>query len=221
MTDRGLSYAIREGLYLVVDPGIGAGKLLEKLASALSSGVITAVQLWDNWQEPAEKNAIIVQLCELAKAHNVPVLANNDWKLLKAFPLDGVHFDILPQDIEHIKEEIGRELIVGVTLSNDIWVLKEARAGHLDYISFCSMFPSSSAVDCEIVHPEAVTQARQLRDLPLFLAGGIREDTIPQLPDIPFDGLAVISGIMNAEDPRTAALALHQALHKQLKKGIK
>ena len=74
--------------------------------------------------------------------------------------------------------------------------VKWAAEHHVDYISFCSMFPSSSAATCEIVSYESVKKAAKIFDKPLFLAGGIYPGNIKQLKDLEYDGIAVISGII-------------------------
>lgn len=205
---------IKGGLYLVVDPNMEHSKLLLALDSALESQVIAAVQIWDHWPDGRLSATLINEICRRAHRYHTPVLTNNQSELLWDYPLDGVHFDTLPTDIGRIKKELNRPVIVGVTLSNDIRILQEVHAGELDYFSFCSIFPSSSAHDCEIVQPAVVDAARAMVDIPLFLAGGINMENIKHLAAIPFDGIAVISGIMNDDNPKLAALEMYESINK-------
>ncbi|MFX9050287.1 thiamine phosphate synthase, partial [Acinetobacter baumannii] len=84
---------------------------------------------------------IISSVCILCKQHNTPVLINNQWKWLNRFDFDGVHFDELPNNFSFIKQQIGRDFICGITCNNNISVVEKANNEHVDYISFCSMFP--------------------------------------------------------------------------------
>lgn len=83
----------------------------------------------------------------------------------------------------------------------------------LDYLSFCSMFPSVTANSCELVKIETVQAARAMTGMPIFLAGGITPDNLDRFSGTGMNGVAVISGIMNAEDPQHKARYYKQALH--------
>lgn len=205
---------IKPGIYVVVDPSMGAENIIAALASALSSGVVAAVQIWDNWPDDGVSPSLLQAICSLTHARDVPVLANNRWELLLDFPLDGIHFDSLPEELAAIRRQIARPIIVGTTLSNDLTPLEQPHASELDYLSFCSMFPSTSAGQCEIVRPEAVVAARRMVDVPVFLAGGIRTDNLAELAGLPFDGIAAISGVMHDPDPEEATRTLYLSIQK-------
>ena len=86
----------------------------------------------------------------------------------------------------------------------------------LDYISFCSMFPSSTANSCELVSFETVRQARLITSLPIFLAGGIRPGNIEALKELDYSGIAVVSGVMSANNPAEAINLYHEKLNQSL-----
>lgn len=202
------------GIYLVVDPAVKKSILLDKVRQALEGG-IDILQIWNNWAENTrreEKVVLINDILSMTDEFDVPVLINDEWELLKTTPLDGIHFDAVPDNFEHIKEEISRDFIAGITCENDLEVVKWADQNDFDYISFCAMFPSPSVGSCEIVSPETVRKARELTDLPLFLSGGITPEKIGELDDLDFSGVAVISGILNADTPRQQVFCYNQAL---------
>ena len=190
------------GLYLVIDPAMELDVLLKKLSSAISSG-IDVLQIWNNWPEGIDKVSFIKKISDLTRSYQIPLLINQEWDLLEqTTDLQGVHFDHYPSDLSMIKNKIGREIIIGLTCSGDLETVKRAHENRLDYISFCSMFPSGSAGSCEIVLPETVGKAREMTGLPFFISGGITPENAASLrAQIPFNGVAVISGILNADDP--------------------
>lgn len=191
------------GLYLVADPSLEREILLDRVRRALEGG-IDLLQLWNHWPggtDRAGREKLAGLLVELAGAHDVPVLINNEWELLKTTSLAGVHFDAMPDNFDRIRREIGRDFLAGVTCENDLEVVKRADETEMDYISFCAMFPSPSAAECEIVRPDTVRRARELTDLPLFVSGGITPERMERLVEVDFDGVAVISGILEAEEP--------------------
>lgn len=193
---------ITGGVYLVIDPAMDRPLLLSRLASALE-GKLEAVQLWNHWSSGDDKLECINTVGKLCRKHNVPLLIDNDWQMLLQSPyLDGVHFDTIPVDYTSIKEKVGRPFIAGITCSGNLDVVRWADAQQLEYVSFCAMFPSPSAGSCDIVMPATVRQAKSMTKLPLFVSGGITPVNVVMLrKQTPFDGVAVISGIMSAEDP--------------------
>src|SRR5690554_1551848 len=117
MKEKSKKYRLKEGLYLVVDPAMRREELLHKLNEALAGGV-DIVQIWNNWPGSfgeGDKERLISDILAVSGNYNVPVLVNEEWKLLKSTALDGVHFDDVPDQFEEIKSEIGRETIFGIT----------------------------------------------------------------------------------------------------------
>lgn len=207
--------AITGGVYLVIDPAMERSLLLSKLAAALKAG-LAAVQLWNNWLAGTNKLEYIATVSGLCAAYNVPLFIDNEWELLLESPfLDGVHFDAIPNDYELIKRHISRPFLAGITCSGDVDVVRWADKNRLHYVSFCAMFPSLSAGSCTIVTPSTVKQAKEITTLPLIVSGGITPDNMLELKrQTPFDGIAVISGIMSAANPYHEVLRYKNALTK-------
>ncbi|WP_026966958.1 thiamine phosphate synthase [Algoriphagus terrigena] len=194
-----------QGLYLVLDPAKKEGSLLESLRQALSGGV-ALVQIWDHWPtdfSKKEKLELAKKIKAVAGDFDVPTLINEDMELALEAGLDGVHFDRIPENWKEIQPRLQGKL-TGITVGNDLDLVRWAHENVLSYISFCSVFPSSSVDTCELVTPESIRQARKLTPIPIFLSGGIRPENLPQL-DYSYAGVAVISGILGAADPKQAA----------------
>lgn len=205
---------IRNGIYVVVNPAQDKKEILSRLTE-IKDEAVAAVQLWDNPAVQAADEELLTGITRIFK-NKAPVLINNRWELLKEFDLDGIHFDIIPENLPEIEQELDRDFIKGVTLSNDLHVAVKAGRLQFDYLSFCSMFPSQTVADCEIVHPETVRKCRQLTELPIFLAGGITPGNIKTLEKLSFQGIAVVSGIMNASRPKEMFRKYEQELKPEL-----
>lgn len=209
---------ITGGIYLVLNPSIEKNELLEKLKQALEGGV-DIIQIWNHWPElfsQSDKIELIDEILDLTDVYNIPVLINNDWKQLKGTDLHGVHFDEIPEDFDRIQHEVQREFISGITCSNDLEVIEWADKHHFDYISFCSMFPSNSVDSCEIVRPKTIQKAREITDLPLFVSGGITPKNLSELDNLDFQGVAVISGILSSDSPRTTTKEYREKLKEKI-----
>lgn len=189
------------GVYLVVDPTMRYDDLVKKLL-LLQSAPLAAVQLWDNPAMDAKnEQKVLGTVCDIFEHSSIPLLVNNKLEWLDKYPFDGVHFDTLPMGWEERRKSYSSSLITGATLNNDLRILTAAAKANIDYVSFCSMFPSVTSNSCDLVSFENVKKARQMSDLPVFLAGGISPETMPRLAGLPFDGIAVVSGIMKSDSP--------------------
>ncbi|MEQ8553972.1 MAG: thiamine phosphate synthase [Cyclobacteriaceae bacterium] len=195
------------GLYLVVDPKMGM-EYLESRVSAIVKGGISVIQVWDHWDENQDKIAFITKLRSLAG--DVPVIINNDLGLALATNTDGVHFDQLDQ----VPDAIPEQLMIGVTLSDRVdWESLNRRP--VDYISFCSMFPSSSTDTCDLVDFQVVREAKEKFHGSVFASGGISLDNADQILDLGVSGIALISGLLKAKDPEKTTKAFVDKLIKK------
>lgn len=193
-------YKLTGGIYLVIDPSMEERVLFEKLEQVLKEE-IAVVQLWDNWLQGVQKERLIKKICDLCHSYQVPVFINNEWELVNSLPLDGVHFDSIPADYGKIKQRVLKDFKVGLTCNNDLSAVEWAEKNSLDYISFCSIFPSATSNSCELVSFETVEQAREITSMPIFLAGGIQLSNLTKLKGLDFDGIALVSGIMSSTNP--------------------
>lgn len=204
----------RPGIYLVLDPSVDEKVLLQKLKQALKGG-IGMLQVWNHWPAEytgGEKQNLIRNIVREASGYNVPVLINEEAGLIEMEELSGIHFDAIPANLEEVKSKANRKIITGITCGNNLDTVRWAEENDVDYISFCSMFPSPSAGECEIVKPETVQQAREITKKPVFLSGGITLENLGGLKELDFEGVAVISGILNAEHPGESVREYDQIL---------
>lgn len=197
------SNMIRSGIYWVIDPATDRRKLASALRAALSD-TVSAVQIWDNFENIENPIQWAGEIAAICHQHQVPVLINNRWEFLLTLALDGVHFDEIPDNYSTIKTQIGRPFMSGLTITNELQKLQWAEENQLDYISFCSVFPSTTSNSCEPVKFDSIRAARNLYTGKIFLAGGIRPGNLEQLATLDFDGIAMVSGIMQAADPAAA-----------------
>ncbi len=207
-------------LYLIADATLEKERIMHKIFDAVKNGV-GIVQLYNTEKLSAEQIATLNALCTICHQNHVSVLVNNNWQLLTKTLLDGVHFDSIPTNFQEIKQIIGRHFLSGITCSNDLSVVEWAAEHQFDYISFCSMFPSLTANQCEIVSFDTVKQARMITDMPLFVAGGINLNNLNELSELPINGIAVVSGIMSSDDVPTITKKYFSEINKITKHDIR
>ncbi len=217
---------IKGGLYFIVDitsvDKLGIEKLCEIVEKAIKGGV-DIIQIW---AEEADWRRNFDELCNVSKRiieisheYKVPVLVANDVGLCLAVGADGVHLDgyeIPKTSAFEIKRTIGEDKIVGVTCGNDIGKIKWAKENGVDYISFCSVFPSASVSSCEIVPLDMIKRAKEILgdDFPVFASGGIAIENVDVVLSAGVDGVAVISAIMRADDPEMVSSAFKTKINE-------
>lgn len=206
-------------LYLVVDPEPGREFILPKIKAALEGGV-DILQLWNHWNETESREELILEVCDLAHSFHVPVIIHELWQYLTKFPLDGVHFETIPENFTGIREQINRPFLSGITCSNDAARIEWAIVNKLDYLSFCSMYPSATANSCELVSPDIVRQTCQRNAIAVYAAGGVTAETIPDLLRLGVSGVAIVSAIMKAENPSREAAQFKQLLQRNITTSI-
>lgn len=192
------------GLYFVVDPTDSSEKLLSVLEAALRGGV-DAVQVWSAWQSREPLIDKVTDIHNVTKRYGVPLIINNDIDMAETISAEGVHLDGYDLTPREIRTRLGDSWIVGYTTGNDLQRVKWAEREGADYISFCSIYPSPSVANCDIVPLETVKQARKLVEIPIFASGGINLGNAKEVLEAGADGVAVISAIQRAKNPEEAA----------------
>ena len=191
----------------MVDPGLDPN--LEATKLALTGGV-DLVQLLggkDNLLDYAKK------LRHITRSVDIPLLVNNNVSLAKRVAADGVHIDGDHPNPDEVKGVLGGDVIVGYTCGNSLEKVRLAISAGADYVSFCSIFPSGTAGECEIVPLETVERARKGTQIPMFAAGGITHENADQVLSTGIDGIAVVSAILSAPDPCTSARQFKEILN--------
>lgn len=204
---------VQSGIYLIIDPSMDEEILFSRL-NLIVKEKISAIQIWDNFKENQNIEELLLKIHEITSSNNIPLIINNRWEYLNQIPFDGIHFDEIPENFIQIKKEINCDFIAGITCNNEISTIEYAEENQFDYISFCSMFPSKTANSCELVNFDTVQKAKSIFSGKIFLAGGIGLNNIKNLNELNYDGIAVVSGIMSAENPSETIKEYQQKIKK-------
>ena len=95
-------------------------------------------------------------------------------------------------------------MILGVS-THSVEQARAAQADGADYIAVGSMFPTASKAEFELVGPNLLRKLRADIRVPLVGIGGITHANVAQVIAAGADGVAVISAVCAAEDPRASA----------------
>lgn len=206
-----VSMNIQKGIYLVIDPAMEQDELLKKLEAVLKED-ISIVQILDNFQKINNIGILIKVIIEVCHQYSTPILINNKTDLLEQYDFDGIHLDKKTNELEKLRQNGAS--IIGLTCNNDLDDIRWAKDRGIDYISFCSMFSSETSNSCELVDFKTVQEARKITEMPIFLSGGIAPEKMKEIAALPYDGIAVVSGIMSADMPEEAVREYKEKLEK-------
>ncbi len=184
------------------------------VAAALDGGV-SMVQFRDKGEySEAERQEACAALKDLCHRRSVPLIVNDDPQLARRLEADGVHVGRDDPSPRIARALLGPAALVGVTVYGKPGEEQAAEAAGADYLGIGPFFPSPTKPD----EPEMPlhlldTVVRRTR-LPVFAIGGIDAARAQQLARHGVAGVAVVSAIMDAADPRHAAEALRAAFER-------
>lgn len=189
-------------------PNVGTRDPLKVLESALRGG-ITTFQLREKGEnalqgEPLKEFAKRCQ--QLCQQYQVPFIVNDDVQLAVEINADGVHIGQQDGVIQDVRERMGPEKIVGVSV-NTVDEALEAADANVDYIGVGPIYDTKTKTDTDpVVGPERIQEIIQpLPGLPIVGIGGISERKAKEVIHAGATGVAVISAIANADDVEAAA----------------
>jgi thiamine-phosphate pyrophosphorylase len=194
------------GLYVVTPPNPAPGQDLVELVAAAVAGGARIVQ-YRNKTGLGERKREARQLLAICRAHDVPLIVNDDLELAGEIGADGVHLgqdDAAPQAA---RERLGMAAIIGVSCHNRLDLALRAQAAGASYVAFGSFYPSATKPLAVTAAPDLLRQARNQVRLPLVAIGGITPENGAALIAAGADMLAVINGVFAQPDIRSAAQA--------------
>lgn len=193
-------------LYLVTEESIAIEELTKIIAQSVSGGV-SIVQLREKNNSSLSFYKKASALKQLLNELSIPLIINDRVDIALAVGADGIHIgqDDLPLPV--VKKMIPEDMIVGVSVSTLEEALKAERNG-ADYIGVGSVFPTKTKQDATLMALEDLGEICRGVSIPAVAIGGITADNISALSESGLSGTAVVSAIMNADNPKTASESL-------------
>ena len=200
-------------LYLVTDPGT---ERLDDVVTKAVSGGATCVQVRD---KQATTRALTDQARALRAAlpARVAVIVDDDVEAARV--VDGVHVgadDVLPSVA---RVALGPGAVIGWSINHLDQLRDEKQLAACDYVAVSPVWATATKPDA--TEPFGLAGVRAVADLlarrlPLVAIGGIGLDRAADVVRAGADGVAVVSAICGAADPRSAAEQLRRAVDTAL-----
>ena len=191
-------------LYVVLDRAATGGRDLAEILDAALAGGARLIQLREKEWPSGRVLPLAERLRARCRAAGATFIVNDRVDLAVAVGADGVHVgqDDLPARAARPLLRPG--MILGVS-THSVEQARAAQADGADYIAVGSMFPTRSKAGFELVGPDLLRKLRGEIRVPLIGIGGITHANVGEVIAAGADGVAVISAVCAAEDPRAAA----------------
>jgi len=193
-------------LYLVTDRELMTTEKIEECVEQAIKGGCTMVQLREKTSS-REFYQTALQVQEVTKRQNVPLIINDRIDIALAVDADGVHIGQNDLPYEAVRRVVGQNKIVGISVSNITEAYIAADQG-ADYLGVGAMFFTETKTDAHLVDMEELRNIRNSVSIPIIVIGGINEKTIPLFKNIGIDGVAVISAIVSKKNIKSASRKL-------------
>ena len=199
-------------LYLVTDRTLSLGRSTVEVVRAAIRGGVSCVQLREKGCSTREFVDEARLLKALLAGTGVPLFINDRLDVALAVGADGVHLGQNDLAIADARRLVGNRMIIGISAESVADAIR-AEAEGADYIGASPVFTTPTKTDT--APPLGLDGLRAIRravQLPLVAIGGINADNAAQVLRAGADGLAVVSAIVSAPCPRTAAAGLRQRI---------
>ena len=199
-------------LYLVTDRRLSLGRSTVEVVAAAVSGGVTCVQLREKHCSTREFLEEARRVRELLAGTGVPLIINDRLDVALAVGADGVHLGQNDLPVADARRLVGERLVIGISAESVADAIR-AEAEGADYIGVSPVFTTPTKMDtAPPLGLEGLREIRRAVSLPLVAIGSIRHDNAAEVLRAGADGLAVVSAIVSAPCPRTAAAALRQQI---------
>lgn len=192
-------------LYAVTDRSwLKEGESLKKPLEVLLKAGVTCVQLREKKADDSFFIKEALEIKELCRHYQVPLLINDRPDIARKVGADGVHVGLSDMGIEKAREMLGDGFIIGGSAHNVQEALAAQKAG-ADYIGCGAVFGSSTKTDVTILSRKELKAICGAVQIPVVAIGGISLTNMEELAGTGIDGVAVISALFGAEDKEAAA----------------
>lgn len=204
-------------LYLITDRHQTGGRALTEVVRRSLEGGVRAVQLREKDLSTAELYRLAGELRLLTSGYGAKLIINDRLDIALAVEADGVHIGAGSMPVAVVRRLLGEDKIIGYS-AHAIDEALFAQAGGADFVTFGPVYITSSKIEygapCGV---KKLAEAASALDIAVVALGGISESRIPEvLTAAAVRGVAVISAIMSAVDPRAATASLLKKIEENV-----
>jgi thiamine-phosphate pyrophosphorylase len=192
-------------LYLITDHNQTGGRPLTDVVKEALDGGVKAVQLREKDLPIRELLRLAEKMRKITKEAGAVLFINGRMDVAMAVEADGIHLGQADLPVDVVRKIVGNRFMIGVSTHN-LKEAREAEKGDADFITFGPVYETPSKLKYgEPVGIEALKIVRSGISIPVYAIGGIESGNIGVILASGADGVALISAIIGAKEPKKAA----------------
>ena len=189
-------------LYLVTDSTYHTEETFYKTIEEACQGGVTLVQLREKNCGGREYLEKAMKVKAITDRYQIPLIID-----------DRVHVGSSDLPVAVARKLLGPDKIVGAT-AKTVEAAKKAYEDGADYLGVGAIFPTTTKVVTIRTSVETLNEICQSVPIPAVAIGGLNDGNMDILKGGKMAGVAVVSAIMKAEDPKAAAIQLKEHVGK-------
>lgn len=189
-------------LLLITDRNQTGSRTLPVAVEEALKGGARAVQVREKDLSSRELYETAYELRKLTTRYGARLIINDRVDIALAVDADGVHLggDSIP--LYRVRKILGEKKIIGISCHNQVSAIMAQETG-ADYITFGPVFYTpSKAPYGDPLGIGKLCDTSDILTIPVFALGGIKLNNVRQVIEAGVHGVAMISAILAAENPR-------------------
>ncbi len=206
-------------LYLVTDSTGRTDEDFLAIVERACEGGVTLLQLREKERDGRDYLRLAKRVKAVAARFHIPLLLDDRVDVAFAAGADGVHVGQSDLPVSEARRILGPDKIVGATAKTVPQALEAFEQG-ADYLGTGAIFPTTTHVKTVLTPVSTLCAVCRAVPIPVVAIGGLNAGNLSVLEGAPIAGVAVVSAIMKADDPKAAAEELLRKV-RALKAGTR
>lgn len=191
-------------LYFITDStGFSEEEFLCRVEQALKGGV-TLLQLREKNKTTREYISLAEKVHKLTQKYSIPLIIDDRIDVAMAVDAEGVHLGQSDMPVDIARKILGEGKIIGATAKTVPQALEAYKNG-ADNLGVGAIYPTTTKVKTVLTSTDTLKDIVKAVPIPVNAIGGLNKDNMYVLENTGISGVCVVSAIMKAENPQTAA----------------
>ena len=155
-----------------------------------------------------------IKIKNLCKRYNSLFIINDRVDIALASDADGIHLGQDDLDLKTARKLLGFSKIIGISANNEIDISNALKEG-CDYIGIGPVFETATKKNKKPIGIKKIKTLTKDLNIPWFAIGGIKSNNISYLKRNGVKKVALVSQLMNSEDPKEVAIMILKELNHE------
>lgn len=187
-------------LCLLID-SLDTDESLKRLLAAIKGGV-SCVQLRNKSEDLNKIAHNAIQLLNLLKPLQIPLIINDHVEIAKEVKAQGVHLGQKDTNPIEAREKLGKDALIGLSVETLDELYHANELNVINYIAASAVFSTKSKSNCRTIWGlTGLANIVKNSKHPVVAIGGINSSNVKNVIATGACGIAVISAIHDASDP--------------------